>query len=172
MQNSSLNPNVFRTGARKPLIVESQLQQQQQHTTPQMFLVQQSMNLENPTPNLDAKPDTAVGDLATLQAQQAAQAKEAELREEEDEITKADQMYSVRSYIKKALTTSTLHRLGSVFENESLPLKIILGMAFLASTGFCIYEIVKAIIAYASYANLTVGSIFYEVPAEFPGSCY
>jgi hypothetical protein len=76
------------------------------------------------------------------------------------------------TYIKRALTSSTLHRLGSVAQNESLLLQFILGAVFLTSASFCVFYIVKAILFYAQYHVLTVGMINYEIPAEFPSKFF
>jgi hypothetical protein len=86
-------------------------------------------------------------------------------------------MAKIRSYdntrtykhIERAFTTSTLHRLGSVYENKSWPLKIILGVCFGTSVVYCTYQIIMTIINFAAYGVLTSSSVNYEIPAEFPG---
>jgi hypothetical protein len=75
----------------------------------------------------------------------------------------------VKGYLVKAITTSTLHRLGSIYELESRSLKLILSVLFLISTGYCVYEIVVNVIIYLQFSVLTTTSINYEIPAEFPG---
>jgi hypothetical protein len=163
MDNSNLKPNVFRQGARKTLISGNKRQQQ---VAQQPFFVQPAELASVSTVKTESGSETINSDMDKMKGQQALEAKS---QEEQDEIRNAHQMYSVRSSIKKALTTSTLHRLGSIFENESILLKIIIGLFFLTSTSICCYYVVKAIMTYAAYGNLTVGTTFYEIPAEFPG---
>jgi hypothetical protein len=119
-----------------------------------------------PTMETAQLPPTTLSNAETqLEKENGTSQKGNESHENQDPSSNAQTL----RYIKKALTTSTLHRLGSVFENDSLPLKIILGFVFLACTAICLYYIIITIIAFAEYSVLTVGSIVYEVPAEFPG---
>jgi hypothetical protein len=75
-------------------------------------------------------------------------------------------------HIERALTKSTLHRLGSIYENKSWPLRILIGACFLASMVYCTYQIILTVINFASYNVLTVSSVYYEIPAEFPGRIF
>jgi hypothetical protein len=77
--------------------------------------------------------------------------------------------FQAYKYIEKAITSSTLHRIGSVCYNESFFLRILLGVAFVASAVYCVYSIVMVSINYLQFSVLTVSSINYEIPAEFPG---
>jgi hypothetical protein len=72
-------------------------------------------------------------------------------------------------HVEDIIKGSTFHRLGAIYEAESLPLKIIIGTCFLACVGYCVYQIITTIIVFISYASLTSISVFYEIPAEFPG---
>jgi hypothetical protein len=74
-----------------------------------------------------------------------------------------------KQYVDKAFTSSTVHRLGSIYSVDSWPLKIILGVFFLTSAGYCMYQIVNTIRAFSSFGVLTTTSYNNEIPAEFPG---
>jgi hypothetical protein len=97
--------------------------------------------------------------------------KEKEAEASQNSVSSSPKLKNSQTWelIKKALTTSTLHRLGSIFDNESLPLQFIIGVLFSASAALCFYHIVNTIISFASNSVLTVSSINYEIPAEFPG---
>jgi hypothetical protein len=73
------------------------------------------------------------------------------------------------NYIKIAFKKSILNRFGSACYNESYVLRIILGVVFLACTVYCVYSILMVTINYFHFSVLTVSSIKYEIPAEFPG---
>jgi hypothetical protein len=75
-------------------------------------------------------------------------------------------------HVENALTKSTLHRLGAIYESDSWLLRIILGLCFLACMSYCIDQIITTILAYALYGSLTSSSVYYEIPAEFPGNIY
>jgi hypothetical protein len=79
-----------------------------------------------------------------------------------------DETRTPLKYIHKALSSSTLHRLNSIFNNESLPLQIIIGVLFLTSALYCMHNIVIVFINYFQNNVLTVSSILSEIPDEFP----
>jgi hypothetical protein len=87
----------------------------------------------------------------------------------EDDQSKTSALYQTLKYVKKTLTTSTLHRLGSIFDNESLLGAIIMALFFLTSAGVCMYYCIQTIVYYAQMNVGTSGATYYETPAEFPG---
>jgi hypothetical protein len=72
------------------------------------------------------------------------------------------------SYLSRAIRTTSIHRLGCIYELESKILKTILIFLFLLSASYCTYQILNTIIAYAVSGILTTTSYIYEIPAEFP----
>jgi hypothetical protein len=77
---------------------------------------------------------------------------------------------SAKEYIEKAITSSTVHRLGSIYSVESWPLRFFLGAFFLLSASYCMLQIVNTIKNFASFGVLTTTSYNYQIPAEFPGN--
>jgi hypothetical protein len=94
------------------------------------------------------------------------------LENSDKEQVKKIQLYAqtkTLQLLQNALTHSTLHRLGRVFENESKIMQIMIGLFFLASTGCCVYYVIQTIIFLAEHNIVISLSIINETPSEFPG---
>ncbi len=77
---------------------------------------------------------------------------------------------SALGYLDRAIKTTTVHRIGLIYQIESRFLKCTLGALFILSAGYCTYQIVNTIITFSEFDVLTTTSYIYEIPAEFPGN--
>jgi hypothetical protein len=82
---------------------------------------------------------------------------------------------ALKKVLERAVATSTVHRMGSIYSLKKpahIPLKIVLGLLFMGSISYCMYQIVSTTITFASYETITATSTFYEAPPEFPTVSY
>ena len=75
---------------------------------------------------------------------------------------------SFRAHLLEFLDRSTIHGIYDIYKVESIFLKLIIGLCFLLSAGYCTYQVVNTILKYLTWDVLTTNQVFTSVPAEFP----
>ena len=74
----------------------------------------------------------------------------------------------LKNEIKESLLNTTAHGLPQIVRNQSIFLKIIWLILFLASSAYCSYLIVTSFKSYFEYNVITQIDTFIDIPSKFP----
>lgn len=76
--------------------------------------------------------------------------------------------YTVKNEIFEFMDKTTIHSLGDIVRQNSIPLRIFLVICFTASVAACTWQIVVAITTYLTYDIDTTSTSKFEAPTQFP----
>lgn len=75
---------------------------------------------------------------------------------------------SYRSYFMKWVDVFTMHGIPNIFRSNNLFIKCMWAVAFLLSSGLCIFLIIQSVVNYSNFDVITKIRVLNEVPMTFP----
>lgn len=80
--------------------------------------------------------------------------------------------FSWTLYVDRVFEETTLHGLPNAYRADNLLLRLIFIALFLASTGYCVYQMTITVLSYIQYDIITTTRTYYESPTNFPVVSY